>query len=468
MAKLAGAVVVTAALAIAVAPVASGHEPIVSAGDHVALDLPIDGPAQLGTPATRVVIPAEPGDLVAAFNVGPPRPELVRAFVDAAESSGGAMAILRTAMLGLVAVTRNGTTIQAAPANMQYPLVVATVPSFVVGGVFGPESAAAISGGGVVMGATTAGLRGANVGDRLRILGGTGAVVEVPIALIADDAVVGGAEVIMSDEMTGALGPLVASRVLVFGFGSRSGVESALAAAGVDGFTETRVIRSWDQFDPDTTLTVAQTKAALGEFAYRQGRDGSIAQEQAWAAANLPPGPELLNETIRIRARCHLAITEDLRAALAEIAAAGLAAAIDVANSNSMGGCHYPRLNRIGVQYGTLSRHSWGGALDINTEANCQGCVPRLNCDVVRIFRRHGFAWGGNFTRADGMHFEWVGEPRDQIQYRSRYCPNEPSTNEPSLNESSTNQPATNAPSGVASASVTESVRSVMIAPIVG
>ena len=42
----------------------------------------------------------------------------------------------------------------------------------------------------------------------------------------------------------------------------------------------------------------------------------------------------------------------------------------------------------------------------------------------MRIFRKHGFAWGGNFLVPDGMHFEWVGEPRDQYPYPSRFCPN--------------------------------------------
>jgi hypothetical protein len=60
----------------------------------------------------------------------------------------------------------------------------------------------------------------------------------------------------------------------------------------------------------------------------------------------------------------------------------------------------------------------------MNTVSNCQGCTPHMNCDVVRIFRRHGFAWGGNWRTPDGMHFEWVGEPRDQISYPSRFCPN--------------------------------------------
>ena len=60
----------------------------------------------------------------------------------------------------------------------------------------------------------------------------------------------------------------------------------------------------------------------------------------------------------------------------------------------------------------------------MNTLSNCQGCTPQMNCEVVRIFRKHGLAWGGNWRHPDGMHFEWVGERRDQISYPSRYCPN--------------------------------------------
>ena len=114
-------------------------------------------------------------------------------------------------------------------------------------------------------------------------------------------------------------------------------------------------------------------------------------------------------------------IVADLRAALADVAAAGLGGAIEVQNANTYGGCYTPRFARDSWN---LSRHSYGLALDTNTVSNCQGCVPKMNCDVVRIFRRHNFAWGGNFNRPDGMHFEWVGERRDLLPYPSEYCPN--------------------------------------------
>jgi hypothetical protein len=60
----------------------------------------------------------------------------------------------------------------------------------------------------------------------------------------------------------------------------------------------------------------------------------------------------------------------------------------------------------------------------MNTVENVEGTPPTMNCDVVRIFRKWGFAWGGNFLQGDGMHFEWVGQRRDQFAYPSRYCPN--------------------------------------------
>ena len=112
------------------------------------------------------------------------------------------------------------------------------------------------------------------------------------------------------------------------------------------------------------------------------------------------------------------------------LARAAQAHAADCAQRNK--GSHFgsdganlsARLARITQTLGFVSRHSWGEPIDMNTSTNVQGGTPHMDCRGVRIFRKHNFAWGGNFLTPDGMHFEWVGEPRNTLQYPSRYCPN--------------------------------------------
>ena len=48
---------------------------------------------------------------------------------------------------------------------------------------------------------------------------------------------------------------------------------------------------------------------------------------------------------------------------------------------------------------GSISRHAWGIAIDINTKS---GYPTR----IVEIFNSWGFAWGGTWTSPDEMHFE--------------------------------------------------------------
>jgi len=237
-------------------------------------------------------------------------------------------------------------------------------------------------------------------------------------------AQVGSAELVFTYEVAQRLGATADTRAVIYGFDDRAALDDALVTEGLTGRTDTKVNRSWDAPDPDDTLSTARAKDALGEPWYRFAADGSVEMHPTWKATNLTDGRVLLDSTIRITAQCHVAVVDDLRAALADVAAAGLASAIDVANANSVGGCYVPRFSRVSGQIGFLSRHTYAMALDTNTDSNCDGCRPTMNCDVVRIFRKHGFAWGGNFRRPDGMHFEWVGEPRDQIAYPSTYCRN--------------------------------------------
>ncbi len=289
-----------------------------------------------------------------------------------------------------------------------HPSAIAAVSGRAISGALGPTS--------VVMGERTAGLRGAQAGDLIDLVAADGSVRTLTISRIGTEDEVGGTELLMTTAAAGGLGITTDTQVVIYGFPSRVALDAALADRGVSSRFRTRVRHSWDPPSPDGNLGLARTKELLGEFAYQILGDGSIIQEGAWQAANLPAGRELLSSQIPIRARCHNRIVADLKAALDDVAAAGLAGTIDVTNANTYGGCHYARFNRIGGELGFLSRHSWGMALDTNTVSNCQGCVPQMNCEVVRIFRRHNFAWGGNFLVSDGMHFEWVGERRDQLE----------------------------------------------------
>ena len=67
------------------------------------------------------------------------------------------------------------------------------------------------------------------------------------------------------------------------------------------------------------------------------------------------------------------------------------------------------------------SMHSWGAAIDINTRfsdywrwnrAGGDGSTyrNRIPPEIVAIFERHGFIWGGRWSHFDTMHFEFRPE----------------------------------------------------------
>lgn len=63
------------------------------------------------------------------------------------------------------------------------------------------------------------------------------------------------------------------------------------------------------------------------------------------------------------------------------------------------------RLSRGGSR---LSTHGLGGAIDFDAPWNRLGMVPQMPREVVRIFERRGWRWGGRWRRKDGMHFQFA------------------------------------------------------------
>lgn len=145
-------------------------------------------------------------------------------------------------------------------------------------------------------------------------------------------------------------------------------------------------------------LTGGSVAAAVGSFHYQYFEDGSVQPDGRWVSASIR------TETVPIlgRVTCHQVMLRQLRAALSEIEQRGLADKIDVSD---YGGCYAPRFIGRDPSRG-LSLHTWGIAVDLNVATNQRGTVGQIDHEVVSVFKRWGFAWGGDWQWTDPMHFE--------------------------------------------------------------
>ncbi|MDV6013381.1 M15 family metallopeptidase [Haloechinothrix sp. LS1_15] len=145
-------------------------------------------------------------------------------------------------------------------------------------------------------------------------------------------------------------------------------------------------------------LTGSSVADALGSFQYRYFSDGTVEPDPQWVRQNIR------TEQVPIlgMVTCHKVMLPQLRAALEEIVDRGLADAID---PDDYGGCYVPRFIGHDPARG-LSLHTWGIAFDINVSTNQRGTQGEIDRDVVRIFQKWGFAWGGDWEWTDPMHFE--------------------------------------------------------------
>lgn len=416
--RLAAAVVVLSATVFAAGRAGAAPDDI---GSTASADAVAGRGERTGSPTDGEV------DVVSISEYGAMKAPTIQRVEALADRLGITSAPVRSFQFGLSQVRRGSTVVQRASGTTgrwQYPLSLTAFPQYAVGPVFGDDVAATLEGGAVVMGQTAADLRGAVAGDVVDLVSAIGVVTSFTVGLVAPDAVVGGAELVLSATQAALLGPLPVTRVVLHGPFDRSTLMAAIDSAGLVNNRNARIVTSWGPPNPDGTLGLAATKALLGEFDYRIIDRQYVALDPAWVTANIPSSRELYSG-VAVRARCHRTVKPHLQAALSEVASAGIAWAIDLRNTNTYGGCFNPRYARSSSVAGSISRHTWGMAFDANTVTNAQGKEPPgMDCRVVRIFRKHGFAWGGNFLLADGMHFEFVGERRDQWPYPSEYCPN--------------------------------------------
>ena len=343
--------------------------------------------------------------------------------VTAAASSVGATAWpLRYATFPMTAYTRGDEFLMQQPKGWRVPMGTRVLPVEFVRVTGGQAMAAVLEAGQLLMGENSARIRGAEVGDGVTLRDAHGGIHRFTVGMIVSNDFADGEDLIMASPDAFAMGLRKTSRVAVTGFSRPSAVLDALRRKGFKPGVDLRVRTSWDLPNPDATLGFATLKLKLGEFAFQPTNSDAIHVEDSWRSSQIDWFHRY--SSIPLRNNCHKKVVDAIEGAFAEIVKAGLRDKIDVGISQRYGGCFVGRYNRLAGLFGSPSRHAFGAAIDLNTTTNKQWTRPQMDCGVVRVFRKWGFAWGGNFWPSDGMHFEWVGERRDQIGYPSRYCRN--------------------------------------------
>lgn len=139
-------------------------------------------------------------------------------------------------------------------------------------------------------------------------------------------------------------------------------------------------------------------KEVFGEFAATPQADPAyLTIQPSWVDRNIVTTEVPILGTVT----CHRLLIPMVRGALQEVIDLGLASEIQVYS-----GCW---ASRTVARSSTAppSFHAYGAAIDINAPTNPYGSEPTMNLEVVDVFERWGFNWGGDFLIPDGHHFEF-------------------------------------------------------------
>ena len=277
--------------------------------------------------------------------------------------------------------------------NFLYNLSIKTIESSVLDYFYDEESAQAIRDNKIVISELTASRYELNVGDYVNLVGLNSEIIPIEVGKVIKDSKIGWFEGVVNKELGFKLGIYRNIQAIIW---DNHINENFLIELHKNinyrkvklTFRENRVNKNW-------VLPTALVKEMFGDFQIKE-RDGVwITTEPEWREENIQ------NKRMPILGitRCHRLMWEPLEGALNQILEEGLEEYLSIEEWRSSGGCYAPRrINRFDAG-GSISRHAWGIAIDINTKSSYP---PR----VVQIFNDWGFAWGGTWTSPDEMHFE--------------------------------------------------------------
>lgn len=257
--------------------------------------------------------------------------------------------------------------------------------------------------GSVILGETSASYRGLDVGDSVTFDG-----VAFPVVAVVSDDVVGWSEVVF--DKSDADAPVSTHRYALIQTDMERSMFEATVAELNDGPVPAR-IRAEDETPwlrhADGTLPQILIKQALGEFSYPAGSTDELVQDEGFLAENIVT----VSLPVLGRVTCHRAVIEMLEGALAQIGEEGLT---DLIDPSEFAGCWNARfIKTVTGEPSGVSRHSWGGAVDINAASNQLGTEGSMDPRLVEIMKEWGFIWGGDWTVPDPMHFEYGVAPEE-------------------------------------------------------
>tara|TARA_B100001996_G_scaffold370500_1_gene344915 strand:- start:463 stop:1608 length:1146 start_codon:yes stop_codon:yes gene_type:complete len=287
----------------------------------------------------------------------------------------------------------NGETNLTTLDNFLYNLSIKTIESTVVDYFYDNESAQAIKDNKIVISELTANRYELKVGDFVNLVGLNSEIIPIEVGKVLKDSKIGWFEGVVNKELGFKLGIYRNIQAIIWDSHINENflieLHKNINYRKVKlTFRENRVNKNW-------ILPTALVKEMFGDFQIKE-RDGVwITTEPSWRDENI----QQKRMPILGLTRCHRLMWEPLEGALNQIVAEGLQDSLSVEEFRTSGGCYAPRrINRFDAG-GSISRHAWGIAIDINTKS---GYPPR----VVEIFNEWGFAWGGTWTSPDEMHFE--------------------------------------------------------------
>ena len=277
--------------------------------------------------------------------------------------------------------------------NFLYSVSVKTIDSKVTNMFYDDDTADVINSGMLVVSSLTSERYQLEVGDIVNFVGLNNEKISIEVGKVIKDSALGWFEIVVNKEVGYKLGIFRNIQAIIWD----SKISENFFIELHKNIEYKRVKFTYKKPSPNKNwvLPNALVKEMFGDFQIKEKDGVWITTEPAWREENIQ------NKRMPILGitRCHRLMWEPLEGALNQILEEGLEEFLSIEEFRSSGGCYAPRrISRFNAG-GSISRHAWGIAIDINTKS---GYPPR----IVEIFNSWGFAWGGTWTSPDEMHFE--------------------------------------------------------------